>query len=403
MLDALFTGRFLTRARVRLWAWAVLVAGAGVVLGMALSAHGHADYAGRPLGTDFSCFYAAGALAAKGAAAAAYDMSRLNSVLAAAWAGAPQYGWFYPPFFLPVMQALSHLGYVPALLLWLLASLLAYLAGLRAVLQASQRPLLCDRLWLVLALGFPAVLINALNGQTGCLSAALLAAGLACLKPRPVLAGVFFALMAFKPQLCMALPFALIAGRQGKAIAAAVVTILCLTAAATLLYGPDIWPAFFAGLDQSRQIVVEGGAAGFDKMVSAFAAIRLWGGASVLAYVVQALVTLASLFVLVKLWSGAGSESEKIVALVLATTLSSPYAVDYDLVLLAIGIVHIAIGFRGQQLLKGEALLWAVLWFLPFAARLLAHTAHLPLVPVLLMTALAFVWRRSRHSAKLSF
>jgi len=58
-------GTWLTADRVRRLAMAAALGTAGFLLFLALTAQGLSDYTGRPLGTDFSSFYAAGRLAGR--------------------------------------------------------------------------------------------------------------------------------------------------------------------------------------------------------------------------------------------------------------------------------------------------------------------------------------------------
>ena len=66
LLDILRGGDWLTLARMRLWALAVLVAAAGGLLYLVASSDGLMDYQDRPLGTDFSNVYAAGTYVLEG-------------------------------------------------------------------------------------------------------------------------------------------------------------------------------------------------------------------------------------------------------------------------------------------------------------------------------------------------
>src|SRR6187551_2139502 len=75
-LDTLRHGGWLTLSRLRLWAFAILVAsGAGLVYLMATS-NGLNDYQGRPLGTDFSNIYVAGTHVLEGLPEAPFDPRR---------------------------------------------------------------------------------------------------------------------------------------------------------------------------------------------------------------------------------------------------------------------------------------------------------------------------------------
>ena len=74
--DVLRSGAWLTRERIRLVAIAVLFASAVGLIYLLVTAHGLVDIQGRPLGTDFSSFYAAGTHVLDGNPDAPYDLSR---------------------------------------------------------------------------------------------------------------------------------------------------------------------------------------------------------------------------------------------------------------------------------------------------------------------------------------
>ena len=75
-LDALRDGNWLTRERIRLVAAACLALTLIALAAIALTAKGLNDYQGRPVGTDFASFYAAGASVLAGEPDAAFDPLR---------------------------------------------------------------------------------------------------------------------------------------------------------------------------------------------------------------------------------------------------------------------------------------------------------------------------------------
>ena len=83
---------------------------------------------------------------------------------------------------------------------------------------------------------------------------------------RPLLAGVLFALLAYKPQFALALPVALLAGGAWRSLAAAAVGVVVFTMATLAAFGTDSWRAFWAGTGFTRTIVLEAGATGFEKI-----------------------------------------------------------------------------------------------------------------------------------------
>ena len=73
VLESLRNGDWLTRERMRLVAWAVIVASLAGLVFLVVTSNGLNDYQGRPLGTDFSNVYAAGKLVLAGRPAAPFD------------------------------------------------------------------------------------------------------------------------------------------------------------------------------------------------------------------------------------------------------------------------------------------------------------------------------------------
>ena len=299
--DILRSGAWLTPERIRLVAVAILCVAAASIVFMLVTAHGLVDMQGRPLGTDFSSFYSAGTYVLEGNAQAPYDLARQHAREQAIFGEAtPFYSWFYPPFFLFITAALALLPYGAALVTWQVVTLVLYLLAIRAIVSPSPRlrgegrdegasPRGSEsRTALLLAVAFPAVLVNLGHGQNGFLTAALLGGALAVLDRRPIVAGLLFGLLAYKPQFGLMIPLALAAGGYWRSFAAAAATIALLAVAATVAFGPDVWRAFFDSTHFMRTVVLEQGDPGWHKMQSLFAWARMWGAPIPLAYALQA-------------------------------------------------------------------------------------------------------------------
>jgi alpha-1,2-mannosyltransferase len=302
--QALRSGEWLTTSRVRAYCLILLAfAGLAIVGWIALS-HDLIDRNGKPIGTDFSSFYAAGALALEGRAADAYNMA-LHHARERQLFGpdTPFYGWLYPPSFFIVAAPLALLPYALALAAWQGLTFAFYLVVIGAILRpARQEHGAISRLWLPVAVAFPAVFINLGHGQNGFLSAALLGAALVALPRRPLVAGVLFGLLSYKPQLALVIPIALVAGGQWRTFFSAGLTVIVLAGASAALFGVDAWTAFFASTEISRKVLLEEGNVGFEKLQSTFAAIRLWGGGVTHAYMAQTAVSV--LTVATTAWAG---------------------------------------------------------------------------------------------------
>jgi alpha-1,2-mannosyltransferase len=399
LIEALRTGAWLTRARVRLWSVAVLIAAAGGLGFLLATAHGLVDFQNRPLGTDFSSFYAAGAYALGGEPGAPYDAARQHAGEQAIFGpDTPFYSFLYPPFFLFLAAALARLPYGLALALWQGGSLALYLLAMAAVLRTaaaaqSGRPVVADRLWPVIALAFPAVFINLGHGQNGLLTAALVGGALALLDARPIVAGVLFGLLAYKPQFGFMIPLALIAGGYWRTVAAAAVTVALLVLATFAAFGPEVWRAFFASTGFTRAVLLESGDVGWHKMQSAFAWVRLWGGPVALAYAVQGALTLILAGTVIWLWRGSVSLALKAAALCLAVLLGTPFSLDYDLMVLAPAIAFLAIHGVANRFHPYAKTALAVLWMVPLLARPVAGAALVPLAVPAMLAAYALALR----------
>ncbi len=395
--EALRTGSWLTRERVRLVALALLIAsvlGAGFLVA---TSNGLNDRFGRPLGTDFSNVYAAGTYVLDGDAAAPFDPHRQYTREQAIFGPDTQfYGWHYPPFFLGLAGLLATMPYWLALALWQGVTLALYLWAMRGVLgMAKDGTLADDPLWILLALAAPAVFINLGHAQNGFLTAALIAGALAQLDRRPVIAGILIGLIAYKPQFGLLIPLVLAVSGRWRVFFAAAATVGALAVAVTLVFGADVWTAFLASTKFSRGVVLEQGGTGWYKIQSVFSWVRLWGGGIPVAYAVQGAVTLAVAATLGWLWRTRAAFPLQAAALLIGTVLATPYVLDYDLMLLAPAIAFLALDGARRGFAPWEKTLLAALWLLPLVARSLAQATHIPLAVPLMLLAFIVLLRRA--------
>src|ERR1700726_3688880 len=186
-------GEWLTSARARPYSLILLGIRVIAVVGWIAVSDRLIDRNGKPLGTDFSNVYAAGALTWQGRPAEAYEPALQHAAERAVFAGrdVPFYGWHYPPFFFAVAVLVTTVPYAWGLSIWLVTSLAAYLAVIRAILPRPET--------LLTAAAFPAVVVNIGHGQNGFLTAALLGGALQMLDRRPWLPGLLIGALAHKP------------------------------------------------------------------------------------------------------------------------------------------------------------------------------------------------------------
>jgi alpha-1,2-mannosyltransferase len=258
-------------------------------------------------------------------------------------------------------------------------------------------------LWLLFAVAFPAVLINVGHGQNGFLTAALMGGGLVLLDRRPLVAGILFGLLAYKPQYGLLLPVVLGVSGRWKCFATAGATAVLLTVAATLAFGVSAWSAFFESMHFTRTIVLEQGNTGWYKIQSIFAWARMWDAPIPLAYALQGIATVALAVALVRLWRGAAPYPLQAASLCLATILATPYSFDYDMMVLAPAIAFLIVdGFARGFGPWGKTLL-AGLWLMPLLARNVALVTFVPLGVPLMLAIFVMILRRSELFTAMTF
>jgi hypothetical protein len=404
MLTMLGNGDWLTRERARLIAAAMLIAS---VIGMATvvaTSNGYLDWRGHPIGTDFANVYAAGTYVLEGRPDAPFDPALQHAREQQIFGeNVPFYGWHYPPFFLFVATALALMPYGIALVVWQLVTFLLYILSIRTILSlhkpppgsppSSETPTV-DPLWLLFAAAFPAVLINVGHGHNGFLTAALMGGALALLDRRPGLAGILFGLLSYKPQFGLMIPLVLAFTHRWRTFGFATLTVTGLVVASTLAFGPHIWSAFAASTEFSRAVVLEVGGTGWHKIQSVFSWVRMWGGSIALAYALHTAVVIVLGIGLVRLWRSDRPYPLKAGALIIASLLSTPYVLDYDMMVLAPAIAFLTLHGMQHGFGVGEKTALAILWIVPGIARSVADFTLQP-IGVLAMIAVLIIAMRS--------
>jgi alpha-1,2-mannosyltransferase len=379
-------GSWLTAERLRVYSAMLITAYAASVIWLVTTATGVIDSVGRPLGTDFTNIWSSGRLVLEGRAAIAFDPELQRPYQQALLGMSPDlfYGWHYPPMFLAIAALLALMPYLMALIVWLLIFGITYVRTIKRIMPVAHNE---TATVILLALASPAVYANITHGHNGFLSATLIGLGLVYLRTQPIAAGVLFGLLAYKPQYGLLLPFALAAGGHWRTIIAAAITVAATALASVVLFGTDSWAAFFTHSAFTREVILEGGAAGWFKLQGVFPAVRMWGGSITQAYAAQAAAIVALIALTIWLWRQPASDALKAAGLILATMLATPYAFNYDMVILSPAIAFMVADARDRSFAPFEISVLALLWVTPLFSRELAALANLPVA--LITTALA--------------
>ena len=168
---------------------------------------------------DFFALWTSAVVTHAGDAAVNFDADALHARQVALGMNPDGYNPFpYPPSFLLLLGPLGGLPLHLAFYVFMVPSFVAYVL---AMTLGRWR----EWWWALGAVIAPATGITLISGQTGFLSGALMVGGLRLLPTRPALAGVLFGLLAYKPQLGVLVPVALVAMGAWRAIAAAAATV----------------------------------------------------------------------------------------------------------------------------------------------------------------------------------
>jgi arabinofuranan 3-O-arabinosyltransferase len=307
------------------------------------------DADGLGIPTDFINVWAAGRLVLDGLPAQAYDWDIQKQVevakLGQDFVG--YFAWHYPPPFLFVASLLAQLPYQLAFIGWAAVSFLPFLVAMRAIVGHAFGYLL--------ALAIPMAFINALVGQNGFLTAALIGGTLYLIPIRPVLAGICLGLLTYKPQYGLLFPIVLIAGGHWRVFISAAVTAVVLATASWLAFGIESWLAFFHWMPKFSQAFLTEGKAPWWKMQSIFSMVRYFGGSEPLGWAFQWVLTASVAVVLALIWRSRLPYTMKAAALAAGALLTTPYLFMYDMMVLAIPIaflvrIGLKSGFRAYEL-----------------------------------------------------
>ena len=338
------------------------------------------------VGRDFLNFWMYGRAAALPDPGRWYDAAAYQRELATLLGpGYPGLNWSYPPSIMLLAAPFGRLGYLPALLLWTVASLAIFLA-----VAARQ---IADRRALIALMVSPAAVFCLMSGQSSFLTAAMLIGIFATIERRPLLAGALIGLLTLKPQLGLLFPVLLIAAGRWRVFAAASVTALALAGLTAALFGTKVWIDFVAlGLPAQNLVLADPQGIATPFHATVFMNLRGIGASYALAMSVQAGVALAAAGAVA--WAfrcRADADPRLLSALFIACAVAAvPYLLVYD---------TLPLTFAALALLAGGMLDARGAWLARFAywlplLQIGLGTLHIP-GPALIAPAFAAyaLWR----------
>jgi alpha-1,2-mannosyltransferase len=380
-------GAALDRDRVLTYCRILLAVETAVFLFLVAGTHGLIVPLAGPTSTDFVSFYAAGALADAGTPELVYDHAAHDLAEQRATAAGIEYRFFYyPPVFLLLCAALARLPY--------LAAFLVFEAATLALCLIVMREILAERRWsaMIPILAFPAAFWTLGLGQNAFLTAALFAVGTLWIDRRPILAGLCFGALCYKPHFALLVPVALLAGRHWRALGAAFGSAAALCGLSLVVFGWTTWQGFLAAAAGSHATYASG-RINFGGLVTPFGGVLLAGGTPNAAFMAQAAATLGAALLVAFVWRRGLALPIRGAALAAATLVAVPVALIYDTmlaVLAAAWLVRDPAGLAGR-----ETVALAALFVLSMIPPDLAEAWRVPAGPIVSLALFALIAARA--------
>jgi hypothetical protein len=335
-----------------------------------------------PSARDFLGCWGAAQLALAGHAAAAYDSAALHAVQSAAATfgdSVAELPFPYPPAYLLLIIPFALLSFPSAMAAWLACTCAFYLFAAKRLFPRSG--------WLAAA--FPAVFATAAIGQNGFLTSGIFMLGLSLLKRSPFAAGLVLGCLIIKPQLGIALPIALLAGRHFRAVAGAAISSAAILLVGLALFGAATTVAWLHEAPLILRVTSEG-LMGWSKLASIYAAARQLGASPDAAIAIHTAVALAAAAVVWRVWRSPAEQGLKNAVLAAAAMLMSPYVFYYDGLMLVPAFLWLVRGGRRPAL-------FLALWCVPLLAiAQMALGDYLnvnPIAPLALLALCYSHWR----------
>ena len=389
VLTQLKSGDWLSRERLRLYAGILLAVELAVFTFLIAGTHGWIVPLKTPTTTDFVSFYAAGRLADAGTPALAYDQAaHLAGEEAIAGQGI-QYQYFnYPPVYEALFAPIAHLPYLAAFVAFEVVTLLLFLAVARRILDDYSGTAL------IALLAFPMVWWTIGLGQNAFLTAALFGAATLAVDRRPVLAGLCFGALCYKPHFALLMPLALGIGGHWRAFIAAAGSAAALVLFSVALLGWGPWQAFVATASASHAMY-ESGRILFGGFVSPFGAMRLMGASVGAAYAVQAAFAVIAATVVAIVWRRGLSLPVRGAVLASATLLAVPLSLLYDLMLGAVAACWLLRGEHRQPMPAWEKTAFVLIYAALLNSRSLSETLSVPINTIAALSLFGLATRRA--------
>lgn len=297
---------------------------------------------------DFCWIWVSGVFAGSSDPSRVYDFaaySAAQNTLVGPNAGGAFFHFIYPPTALFFTYPLGFMPYLVAFLVWIVATLLLYQAAIYAIILRPAA--------LIAAILPIAVSENALLGQNGFLTAALMGLSLVFLERRPLGSGILIGLLTYKPHFGVLFPLALVASRNWRTLCSATTFSVALSLAAAAAFGYQGWPSFITSLIGRNSSLSPD--SGVELNLQSIYGLLHWAGASTWnSWTVHLTVAAVVATMVYAVWAKPIPYSLRAAILCIGSVTVSPYLLGYDLCILSIAVAFLVRDGMSRGFLAGE-------------------------------------------------
>jgi hypothetical protein len=320
---------------------AVLAVSLWSVAAWTLATPGRIDRFGTLKGIDFASSWLSGRLVSQGRADLLFDERAWREAFARLFPDVPGLLFLpnYPPQAALFFSPFGRLPFEWGVLAWTAVSLMLYSWSIRALWLRSRALADHGATVALLALGWPAFFLLALNGQnTTLVLASWTAAALAHAAGREWWMGVALGACALKPHFAIVPAVVLLAAGRWRAVAGMIAMGLAQVAVTVLALGSHVYVEYL----QTSLTVLRDPTLYEPKLWQAHGlknALDLLLGRGPLATVVYIVLAAALVWITARVWRRGQSGGLRFALLVATSTLLNPHLYGYDLVVLAPALI----------------------------------------------------------------
>jgi hypothetical protein len=346
------------------------------------------------LGIDYADYYAAGRMVLEGDLARVYDYMAHHAALERIFGSIPYLlEWVYPPTFLLPIVPLSLLPFALSYPLWLILTFIPAALCVYFLTGKNKFAPLCYLL-------FPGTFLNIRWGQNGFLTAALIGFGVYYIESSPLLAGLMFGLLTFKPQMAL-VPFAiLLFTKKWKALGWSAFFAFALALLSAVVFGVDTWVNFFVTSPGNAARLAASWATTNWGIPTLSTALRCLGLSGIALYASLAVVAALSLYACVRVWRATSVFSLRAAALVICLFLAFPYVSLYDFAIFGVPMTLLFFDWQTKREYAFHPALLCLLWLMPIVTLYIFAKTNVQLCPFILMGYLAAIVYRADKIAK---